>query len=75
LSILLTVGPEHCKSFALILKMIGCPLGQTGTIAAREHEKWLKAVPLPNNPYSTDKLVERIQRGDSATFGATADAA
>jgi len=36
----------------------------TGTIAAREHEKWQHAVPLPNNPYSPENIEKRLrQRG------------
>ncbi|XP_077555827.1 uncharacterized protein LOC144170124 isoform X3 [Haemaphysalis longicornis] len=30
-----------------------------GTIAEREHAKWLNAVPLPNNPYSVENLSKR----------------
>lgn len=31
----------------------------TGTIAEREHKKWLNAVPLKNNPYSAENISKR----------------
>lgn len=33
-----------------------------GSIAEREHLKWLKAVPIENNPYSTEALQKRLSR-------------
>ena len=35
----------------------------SGTIADREHRKWIeKAVPLQNNPYSKESLEKRLSR-------------
>ncbi|XP_064475242.1 uncharacterized protein LOC135389152 isoform X3 [Ornithodoros turicata] len=34
-----------------------------GTIAEREHAKWLNAVPLENNPYSAENLTKRASLG------------
>ncbi|XP_075750165.1 uncharacterized protein LOC119186953 isoform X9 [Rhipicephalus microplus] len=44
-----------------------------GTIAEREHAKWLNAVPLPNNPYSVENLSRRASesRRDSLTTAKT----
>lgn len=36
------------------------PQTATGTIAEREHRKWEAAVPLPNNPYSPERLAHRL---------------
>ncbi|MPC37454.1 Muscle M-line assembly protein unc-89 [Portunus trituberculatus] len=38
----------------------GAPQSVTGTIAEREHRKWEAAVPLPNNPYSPERLAHRL---------------
>ncbi|CAG0879940.1 unnamed protein product [Darwinula stevensoni] len=35
-----------------------------GTIAEREHLKWLKAKPLSNNPYSAENIARRMQKMD-----------
>ena len=35
----------------------------SGTIAEREHRKWVeKAVPLSNNPYSKESLEKRLSK-------------
>ncbi|CAN8005517.1 unnamed protein product [Ixodes hexagonus] len=52
-----------------------------GTIAEREHAKWLNAVPLRNNPYSTENLVKRASQSrreslataKTSSFEGTAD--
>ncbi|XP_022245775.1 uncharacterized protein LOC106462420 isoform X2 [Limulus polyphemus] len=33
-----------------------------GTIAEREHKKWMNAVPLANNPYTAENLSKRMNR-------------
>lgn len=33
-----------------------------GTIAEREHRKWLEATPLANNPYSPENIQRRLQQ-------------
>jgi hypothetical protein len=39
------------------------PATKPGTIADREHRKWIeKAVPLQNNPYSKESLEKRLSR-------------
>lgn len=35
----------------------------SGTIAEREHKKWLNAVPLKNNPYSAENISKRTKFG------------
>ncbi|XP_065561958.1 uncharacterized protein LOC136028184 isoform X2 [Artemia franciscana] len=38
-----------------------------GSIAEREYKKWSQAVPMPNNPYSAEKLQQRLEsRFDAA---------
>ncbi len=46
------------------------PSARPGTIADREHRKWIeKAVPLTNNPYSKESLEKRLSKAsmDSGT--------
>lgn len=38
-----------------------------GTIAEREHRKWLEATPLPNNPYSPENIERRLKQRASLT--------
>lgn len=39
------------------------PRTKPGTIADREHRKWIeKAVPLTNNPYSKESLEKRLSK-------------
>lgn len=35
-----------------------------GSIAEREHIKWLKAAPIAKNPYSTEALQRRLSEHD-----------
>lgn len=35
-----------------------------GSIAEREHIKWLKAAPIAKNPYSTEALQKRLSEHD-----------
>lgn len=37
-----------------------------GTIAEREHKKWLNAVPLKNNPYTAENIYKRSRLGKKA---------
>ncbi|CAG2059305.1 unnamed protein product [Timema podura] len=39
-----------------------CMLPQLGTIAEREHKKWESAIPLQNNPYSSENITKRLQK-------------
>nr|CAD7403359.1 unnamed protein product [Timema poppensis] len=39
-----------------------CMLPQLGTIAEREHKKWESALPLQNNPYSSENISKRLQK-------------
>lgn len=36
-----------------------------GSIAEREHIKWLHAAPIANNPYSTEVLQRRLSETDN----------
>lgn len=36
----------------------------SGSIAEREHIKWLHAAPIANNPYSTEALQRRLSETD-----------
>jgi hypothetical protein len=36
----------------------------TGSIAEREHLKWLHAAPIANNPYSSEALQRRLSESD-----------
>jgi hypothetical protein len=38
-----------------------------GSIAEREHIKWLKAAPIDNNPYSSEVLQRRLSETDHKT--------
>ncbi|XP_042866424.1 uncharacterized protein LOC122249530 isoform X9 [Penaeus japonicus] len=38
-----------------------------GTIAEREHRKWEAAVPLANNPYAPERLVQRLSHSRSSS--------
>lgn len=40
-----------------------------GSIAEREHIKWLHAAPIANNPYSTEALQRRLSESDSKQKG------
>ncbi|XP_042866418.1 uncharacterized protein LOC122249530 isoform X3 [Penaeus japonicus] len=40
---------------------------QPGTIAEREHRKWEAAVPLANNPYAPERLVQRLSHSRSSS--------
>ncbi|GLH12532.1 Uncharacterized protein GBIM_17274 [Gryllus bimaculatus] len=33
-----------------------------GTIAEREHKKWETAPPIPNNPYSSENIIKRLNK-------------
>nr|CAD7260055.1 unnamed protein product [Timema shepardi] len=39
-----------------------CMRPQLGTIAEREHKKWESALPLQNNPYSSENISKRLQK-------------
>nr|XP_027209895.1 uncharacterized protein LOC113803329 isoform X2 [Penaeus vannamei] len=38
-----------------------------GTIAEREHRKWEAAIPLANNPYAPERLVQRLSHSRSSS--------
>lgn len=38
---------------------------KTGSIAEREHIKWLHAAPIANNPYSSEALHRRLSETDN----------
>lgn len=40
---------------------------QPGTIAEREHRKWEAAIPLANNPYAPERLVQRLSHSRSSS--------
>ena len=42
----------------------------SGTIAEREHRKWLHATPLENNPYDPTRLATRLARYPSSSTAA-----
>ncbi|EEC16714.1 titin, putative [Ixodes scapularis] len=42
-----------------------------GSIAEREHAKWLNAVPLRNNPYSTENLAKRASQSRRESLATT----
>ncbi|GLH12530.1 Uncharacterized protein GBIM_17274 [Gryllus bimaculatus] len=39
-----------------------CTLPAAGTIAEREHKKWETAPPIPNNPYSSENIIKRLNK-------------
>lgn len=41
----------------------------TGSIAEREHIKWLHAAPIANNPYSSEALQRRLSESDQKHKG------
>ncbi|CAO1391538.1 unnamed protein product [Diamesa hyperborea] len=40
---------------------------KAGSIAEREHMKWINAAPMANNPYSTEALQRRLSESDHKT--------
>ena len=44
-----------------------------GSIAEREHLKWLKAIPIENNPYSAEALQKRLSRTHDKYFDISSD--
>lgn len=44
-----------------------------GSIAEREHLKWLKAIPIENNPYSPEALQKRLSRTHDKNFDISSD--
>ncbi|XP_039277340.1 uncharacterized protein LOC111059368 isoform X2 [Nilaparvata lugens] len=54
------IDSENHESESETFDMFSAP-PRPGTIAEREHKKWLQAVPLTNNPYSKENI-ERRQR-------------
>ncbi|XP_070493103.1 uncharacterized protein [Chironomus tepperi] len=44
-----------------------------GSIAEREHLKWLKAIPIENNPYSPEALQKRLSRTHDKHFDISSD--
>ena len=44
-----------------------------GSIAEREHLKWLKAIPIENNPYSPEALQKRLSRTHDKHFDMSPD--
>lgn len=44
-----------------------------GSIAEREHLKWLKAIPIENNPYSPEALQKRLSRTHDKYFDISSD--
>ncbi|KAL7032613.1 hypothetical protein ACKWTF_007362 [Chironomus riparius] len=44
-----------------------------GSIAEREHLKWLKAIPIENNPYSPEALHKRLSRTHDKHFDISSD--
>lgn len=41
-------------------KELECSIDVAGTIAEREHLKWQQATPIPNNPYSEENIIKRL---------------
>lgn len=57
---------RHLPDQVCVLKIASCngsraltSIFLAGTIAEREHSKWEKAAPLPNNPYSAESIEKR----------------
>lgn len=39
-----------------------------GSIAEREHKKWLNAVPMENNPYSPEAIERRLSKQSNSSL-------
>ncbi|KFM79300.1 Rab effector MyRIP, partial [Stegodyphus mimosarum] len=58
---------KQVKSYSpLVENMCISTPPRPGTIAEREHKKWLNAVPLKNNPYSAENISKRFSYSKKA---------